>query len=594
MSWKYFDIEIRDAQLLPLQATDSDNIGWNFSQNDKIFLHFDLCGYKQIRTQAIDYPWKWTGYIQRTLFGTRYYNLFSDRYLIIYCTKYKKWRLSDKIVAKAEIDFFTLATGAKWYEMLLLHPTHQYPICSVKFYLSMIQISQNITVKLRNVNITSAYNRLLPILQKGETVNVFCGYIDPAHLQWQSKMYSLQLQPDNNNTNTNALDELVQANIKELKLKLPMYILSSNFMKASIHIVFWKGNNNQIANTNTKKYDTKDDEDDEEEEDENEILDSDLDNARDSGDDDDDDEFKAKKHKQKQKPQLPMSQELGRVVIPVLGNYDSERQHMKVSENILWNEQNMKANHIAVNNFAETDSIQATLSFQNGPQWSQLYHGKYTSHRGIQGEHFIGFPIPINKEIEVETFSADISQFIREHALYLENLKLARYNGDFPEWFLIRKPNSYLLKHYYYETKADTETAANEGESLKEQDNKQDNNNNNKAPLEKNSTLPQKQKQKTLVSTSSTPISTIHSTTASIETEHYNKLQQLCSEWDSEQQKYEIDRWHLLEMFTSGQLNEKQYSSACTKLFHDYRVKQYELRFLFDQTLTQYYNSKLQ
>jgi hypothetical protein len=278
--------------------------------------------------------------------------------------------------------------------------------------------------------------------------------------------------------------------IRELKIKLPLYILSSNFMKASLHIVIWRA---------------------------------------------------AVLHEEEEGIQAHplLSEELGRIVMPVLGNYDSERPHLLIDEAILWNESNLAAIGIQ-NSTGVVDRVKASLTFQNGPRWIQLQNGSYSSYKGIEGNYFIGFPIPTVNDLDIDVKALDISNFIQEHALCVEQLKLAKYNAHFPQWFLVRQPNPHLLEHYEYEK--EIVESKQEEETLSPDNN---NNNNNNA----------------IISGSS-------GDTAQI----------LLQDFVNEREKMRTDRWHLLQMYEKNQLTMDEYGFACNELHKEHRSKIYDLQ----------------
>jgi hypothetical protein len=572
MGYKFFDVEISDAQLLPLSHNSSSlnnskshndkenenqkeeyddddddetdeendqeglnvemssrsllkskaksNRGWNLDQNDKMFLHFDLDNYKQIRTEPIEYPWKWSGYIQRTLYATQWHNLLAEKSMKIYCTRFRKWRVSDEIVACAEIDLLTLVTGPKLYEVQLLHPSHRYPICAAHFHFSMIQVVQDITIKLRKLDITSAYNHLQPMLKSHSTttINVFCGYIDPMQQQWQLKYFPM---------NFNSLNETTKSVvIRELKIKLPLYILGSNFLKGSLHIVFLK----QTVGENNDKE-----------------------NKNESGDDSDDNN---EEESEKALSSKQMSEELGRVVIPILGNYDSERQHLPVKEFILWKPQNKNKNH---NN---NDVVHGTLSFQNGPKWVQLQNALYSSQKGIRGDYFIGFPTPLLNDIDIHLKALDIEPFIQSHALCMGQLKFANYGEEFPDWFLHRKPNDKLLENYDYDLLFEEEEKEVELKQEQKNESKEaepnNKNNNNAIVYPPHIIIPHRRD---------------------------DALKLLITKCDVELKKQKANRWHLLQMYEQSHLSIEEYAFACESLESQHKEVLRELQTKFQQEL---------
>lgn len=358
MPAKFFDVEFRDVQLKPINNT------WHLSEDDSLSIQFNLDGYKEIALEPTQYPFQWQGYIQRTLYSTHWENFLPEKTLKIFAVRKNPFWKSDEIVAATEIDLHTLVSGPTRYELDLLHPIHRHPICCIHFTVSMVQIVKNVAIKLHNVDVSALRFSNSPDC----TIQAFCGYIDPLHTQWEAQPVALS-----------------QSTVPNFKVKLAMHIIASNFIKASVHLVFLCSSHPVVS-----------------------------------------------------------EREIGRLVIPVLGNYDSERQRISLKERILWNTHNLAA--CGLNATESASYVSATLLFQNGPRFMQLHPGaRFSSQQGINGCNFIGFPLPKLRDVDIDVTAFDIAPFVRKHALYLEPLTLLRYDAQFPDWFLNRRPNSHLL-----------------------------------------------------------------------------------------------------------------------------------------------------
>jgi hypothetical protein len=404
---KFFEIEIRDVNVVPFRSYKYKNKNknnskplnklatslWAMNEIDKTYIHFDIASFKRINTTPKIAPWSWKGSIHRVYYNTVWSHMFNVKSLTIQCKKKNSWA-ADDVLAQAEIDMQTLATGPTYYEIPLQHPTDKYNICLVQFNLSMNEILYDVEFRLKNLNITDCYNRLLPVLHSNQTtVNVSCAYFDPEHTEWELQHFPLTI----NSLVSTDEENLATVNIRFFHVKLNEPIFANQFMKGSLHLVFWQNHPEQQG----------------------------------------------------------VTFEYGRVIIPLLGHYDTEnRGNIPIRERVLWNTQVLQ-DHVHVfktldaNMFEElNDRVQCTLNVSKGPSFIQLENGSY-GNQTLIGNHFIGFPIPTQTEADQELQSVSVDKYVHEHCLCLKELAHRGY-ATIPDWYLHRQPSKELLRKYSY------------------------------------------------------------------------------------------------------------------------------------------------
>jgi len=369
----------------------NDDAWGSMNENNRYYVHFDVAGYRQLFTSPRESPWKWNQTdTPSIIYMTHNSHEFNIKNLVVYCKLKHQWT-SDDIVAQAEIDMHTIVTGPNQYELVLTKGRENSYICLVKFEMQVTQILTDVQFILNQIDITSCYNRLLPILtqHKKPTINISVGYFDPNFSQWLLLHYPMNIDSVQKNQENCIVVPRMQLNLKES-------ILASEFLKSSIHLLFWSKEKDQ------------------------EMVD------------------------------------YGRVVIPLLGNYDYEnKNYIKIEENVLWNYKNCyeKCFHSDMDSF---ESIQDTVYFKiqvsNGPLFLQLSNGIYCQ-KSLEGSHFIGFPIPKQTAVDQDLKSVPIDEYVGKNCLSVTKLEMSGYS-EIPDWFTnYHNPNPELTRKYRYNVK---------------------------------------------------------------------------------------------------------------------------------------------
>lgn len=248
----FFEVELRNVEILPvtsqhyaLQSKSFQSVRNLFQLNDdskgkepvvfstryisaseKLFIKFDFDGYKQMYTETIEFPWRWNGVIHKHLYTTQWGDQLHDKSLNVYCFKKSFAGLSENLVGYGKIDLQTIATGSSKIELALLDPSHTYIVCVLKFELIMNQICKDMTIKIKNINLSSLLNvQQKTTLNPFHDINLSLQYIDPVTMEWDLHHISFI---DTQNQHTH------------LKLKLSNAISAQNFLSSCIQLVFWK------------------------------------------------------------------------------------------------------------------------------------------------------------------------------------------------------------------------------------------------------------------------------------------------------------------------------------------------------------------
>jgi hypothetical protein len=375
---KRFEICISNIEIKPLKNYHKQNLQY-LNDKEKYYIHFDIAGYRQVLTEAQKKPWSWPlprKNDKTVIYMTHHSHEFPIKTLSIYCKLKNKWT-ENEIVAQNEIDIHTIATGPNRFVLPLLHPIGNYNVCLITFDIDFVQILTDVEFCLKNIDVTEPYHRFKSTNNNSNSncnLNVSLGYFDPQNSQWLMQHYPIK---SSNIENPN------QIVIKSLRLQLKMPIFATQFVRGSLHLVFW---------TDEKSS----------------------------------------------------TQDLGRCVIPIIGNYDSENQtYLDVEENVLWHFKQENANNENI-----LDKLICKLKILSGPSFFQMNHGLYTQDL-LKGQHFIGFPVPKQTTTDQSIESVSLDEFISESCLCQSELEINGYSF-IPEWFSNYKCHSTLFNKYHY------------------------------------------------------------------------------------------------------------------------------------------------
>jgi hypothetical protein len=428
MAFRYFFVSISDVELLPLVETfdeaseASEALLGRDGNRYRVFVDFD--GFK---TDVLDppqaFPCAWRGENMSFVYNTSEVNALHDKTLLLVCRGYRKL-LSDRDLGRVEIDLHTLMTGPRNVELKLMteapefelepssdeeedsddssndsdssldEPTHNsrrrqqtqfqpQELCRVRFRIVIRQLCSDIQFGVDNLDITAVCRRLQNLTAPAHrpvVLRIATGYIDPDVLQWSHAPQRLNFDK--------VLRRLREGNDKVVHahnalIYLMQRVPVTHFIRGTIHIVF------TVETETHEEY------------------------------------------------------EAGRLVIPVLGNYDFFQKRITLVQRVLWSDTVLDA--LDQFQMVLRDECTAMFSVTNGPLAIQMSKGRLTEH-GVQGNYYVGFPMPDSKHLDPRV-QLGSTYTVKEtmHTIWEQYLKDASYS-QVPDWIFKCRPNPILAE----------------------------------------------------------------------------------------------------------------------------------------------------
>jgi hypothetical protein len=421
MAYRYFFVCISDLELLPIAETydepsETTALLGREGSTYRVFVDFD--GFKtDVMDPAQPFPCVWSGENMSFVYNTTEVNELHEKTLLLVCRNRKFLR--DRDMGRVEIDLHTLMTGPRNVELKLMteaperdiesdddsddssssdasdnpsrarHRERQQEqfqpqeLCRVRFRIIIKQLCSDIQFGLDGLDITAVCRRLQNLhshVNRPVVLRIASGYVDPDIVQWSQTPQRLNFDKVLRRLQEGT-DKTVYAH--NALIYLVQRVPVTNFIRGTIHIVF------TVETAASEEY------------------------------------------------------EAGRLVIPVLGNYDFFQPRITMTQRILWSDTVLDE----LNQFQMVlrDECKAMFSVTNGPMVIQMSKGRLTEH-GAQGNCYLGFPMPDSKHLDPRV-QLGSTYTVKEtmRTIWDQYLKDASYS-QVPEWIFKCRPNPILFE----------------------------------------------------------------------------------------------------------------------------------------------------
>jgi hypothetical protein len=280
-AFSFFHVELRDVEFVPAALKDSDvkrlratgpralhlatsaglviDSGMHCKQHDassKLQVWFEFDGFNPITTDASKYPWKWPGYILHTKYKTEWHDRLFNKNMRVSLVKSKLF--SDKVVALADVDLYTVVTGPQNFELTLTSKKNRSEaIGLVRFVMIVDQLCSDpedvrlTSVNLRYVDITGPCRHIvssIPRLQRRfgmSTLYVSCQLWRSNSRAWYTHHSEFTFEELRGRCNS-ASSVIVSEWLHTIQDR----VTAQEFLGTSINIVLWSvGHQDHVRET---------------------------------------------------------------------------------------------------------------------------------------------------------------------------------------------------------------------------------------------------------------------------------------------------------------------------------------------------------